>query len=254
MERCEIIKIYAERKEKIEDLVSQEIPFTIYVNGKELLTLLSSPEDLEELTVGFLFTAGIIKQFKDIRTLIIDTKLWRAEVKLKQKVEFDLVFKRMFTSGCGGGTLFYNPVDIMHRRKTRSKIKIKRDSIFRIMKDFQNCSIGFKQTGGVHQAALCDRKRILLVKEDIGRHNAIDKILGFALMNNMDLKDKIILSSGRVSSEVLLKIQKTEIGLVVSRSAPTNQAIKHATEANITLIGFARGKKMNVYSNPERII
>ena len=121
------------------------------------------------------------------------------------------------------------------------------------MADFQNRSIGFKETGGVHSAGLANTHQILVIREDIGRHNTIDKILGYSLANSIDLSDKIILSSGRVSSEILLKIQKTQIGVVISRSAPTDQAIKHAEDCDLTLIGFVRGRRMNVYSGIHRI-
>jgi len=255
VEKYEITRIYSGKEEKVVDLIAQEVPLTIYVNDKEIVTLLASPGELTELAVGFLFTSGFIKSFDQIEKITQDNQRWSVSVQLKDRqFDTDLGFKRMVTSGCGRGTLFYKAVGLIQRSKSTSKIAIHRDQVFRLMTDFQSRSIGFKQTGGVHSAALADGDNIIVVREDIGRHNAVDKVLGFSLMNNIALGDKIILSSGRVSSEIVLKILKTKICLIISRSAPTNQAINHAKDSGITLIGFARGRRMNVYNERSRIL
>lgn len=254
MEEFEIVKLFAEKEEKITDVITEEIPFTIYVNDKELVTLLASPVDLKDLAAGFLLTAGLIKNYDEIKSVILDNQRWTIYLKLTKNVDSQVISQRMYTSGCGRGTLFYNVADILHKNKQRENTCINRTKIFALMKEFQGQSKEFEQTGGVHSAALADSESILIVREDIGRHNAVDKILGCALKDNIDLKDKMILSSGRVSSEILLKIQKTPIPIIISRSAPTNQAIKHAKYANVTLIGFVRGQRMNVYSGDERIV
>ncbi|MCG2712324.1 MAG: formate dehydrogenase accessory sulfurtransferase FdhD [Candidatus Omnitrophica bacterium] len=254
MEKIEIFKVSADKEEKVSDLVTEEVPVTVYVNGEELATLLASPSDLKELAVGFLFTSGMIKDFSQIKKITVDTQAWCVYVELLDKqVDLKLMFKRMYTSGCGRGTLFYHAVDVMHRKKQRKGINIQRDHIFNLMRDFQTRSNEFKETGGVHSAALAEGENILVVREDIGRHNALDKIIGYSLIKGIEFDDKIVLTSGRVSSEVLLKVQKTKISVIISRSAPTNQAVKHARDSGITLIGFARGKKMNIYSQKERI-
>ncbi|MFH1776486.1 MAG: formate dehydrogenase accessory sulfurtransferase FdhD [Candidatus Omnitrophota bacterium] len=255
MEEYEVCKIFPKREEKIVDLVTREVSLAIYVNGKEIVTLLASPMDIEELSVGFVFTAGLIKSFNEINKLTVDQESGIVYVELRDKpLNPELIFKREFTSNRGRETLFYNRVDGMHRSSEGSGITINRNQVFQIMQDFTNRSLGFKQTGGVHSAAIATRENILIIKEDIGRHNAIDKVLGEALMKDIDLKDKIILSSGRVSSEILLKIQKTPICMMISRGAPTDQAIKHARNTKMTLIGFARGQSMNVYNARERIL
>jgi FdhD protein len=121
------------------------------------------------------------------------------------------------------------------------------------MKAFHKRSLGYRETGGVHSAALAEKDNILIVREDIGRHNTVDKILGYAMLNSINLSDKVILISGRISSEIVLKTIKTKIPMIVSRSAPTDQAVEHARDSNITLIGFVRGQRMNVYSGLGRI-
>jgi len=165
-----------------------------------------------------------------------------------------LVFKRLYTSGCGRGTLFYNAIDIMYKSKIVSDLRIKSTQISALMKDFKKRSRIYLKTGGIHSAALLDEKNIIVFREDIGRHNAIDKVIGGMILKNIPLDNKILATSGRISSEVLLKVRKCNIPIVISKSAPTNQAVRLAREMGITLIGFARGARMNIYSREERIV
>ncbi len=123
-----------------------------------------------------------------------------------------------------------------------------------MVKEFQDCSQVYRITGGVHSAALCDTGSILVFADDIGRHNAIDKIFGQSLLENIPTRDRIILTSGRISSEILLKVAKRNIPIIISKSAPTNLAVRLANDLGITLIGFVRGKRMNAYTNDWRIV
>ena len=116
---------------------------------------------------------------------------------------------------------------------------------------FRTCTARW---GGVHSATLSDAEDIVVFKEDIGRHNAIDKVIGEALMKNLDMSDLIVLTSGRITSEIVFKVQKMASAFLISRSAPTDQAIKAATAGNLTLVGFVRGERMNVYTASERVI
>ncbi len=128
-------------------------------------------------------------------------------------------------------------------------------SIKELVKDFNKKSQLFVKTGGVHSCALCSIQEILIFQEDIGRHNALDKVFGKALMDDISTRDKIILTSGRISSEILIKAAKRQIPVIVSRSAPTSLSVEMANKLNITLIGFARGGgKMNIYSNLSNFI
>ncbi|MFQ6104284.1 MAG: formate dehydrogenase accessory sulfurtransferase FdhD [Candidatus Glassbacteria bacterium] len=255
MEEVEITKINRNRRFVESDVVAMEVPFTINLNGSELVTLLSSPEDLRELAAGFLFSSGLVKKPDEIETITIDQEKWLAEVSLEKKeVSSDLVFKRMYTSGCGRGTLFYSAIDLLHRHKNNSSLKIEKRRIFRLMSDFQNGSTQYKQTGGVHYAALSDGKVIIFIKEDVGRHNAVDKVIGCSFLNGFSFDNTIFLTSGRVSSEIVLKIQKTGSPMLISRSAPTNQGVRLARDLNLTLIGFVRGQRMNIYSASERVL
>jgi FdhD protein len=160
---------------------------------------------------------------------------------------------RIITSGCGKGMTFFDYKDFSQCRKIESKITISSEKISLLIADFQKMSTLFKETGGVHSAALSDGKEILLFAEDLGRHNALDKIFGEALEKGSALSDKVILTSGRLTSEMVIKILKRGVPVLASPSAPTDMAVRLARQMNLTLVGFARGKRMNIYSASERV-
>ena len=257
MEDIEVLKIGPGEQEsrRTVDVVAEEVPVTIFAAGEELATLLASPSDLDELAVGFLHSSGLIEGFAAIEDVRVDERQWCVRVALRggARVDPELLTRRLFTPGCGRGTLFYSRADIAHTA-ARGEVRLDREALLAMMSEFQKSSPEFQDTGGVHSAALAAATGILFVREDIGRHNAVDKVVGRALMQGIPLEDKIILSSGRISSEIVMKVRKTAISTVVSRSAPTNQAVRHARVADITLVGFARGRRMNVYSGERRIV
>lgn len=237
-----------------EDFLVQEIAFTININGRELATLLCSPADLKELAKGFLFSSGIIKHPHEIKNIYLDTQKWLADIELTNAPDYNLISKRLYTSGCGKGTLFYSAIDLIYKTKIVSDLKIKASFVLSVMTDFYKKSEIFLKTGGTHAAAIADDKSIKIFKEDIGRHNAIDKVIGQALSENIVFGDKFLITSGRITSEVIFKCRKSNISIVVSKGAPTNQAVKHARNIDLTLVGFARGSKLNIYSAERRIL
>ena len=133
-------------------------------------------------------------------------------------------------------------------------VQVAADDCFRLMKEMQQSADTFHRTGGVHNAALCDVNGIILSRMDIGRHNALDKIYGYCLRNDISIKDKIIVFSGRISSEILLKVAKIGCEIILSKSAPTELALQLAEDLGITTIGFIRNHSLNVYTHPERVL
>ena len=254
--RVDIIRVNREQVTEEEDIVVVEYPFTIFINDREIITLLCSPDSLKELVVGFLYSEGFISKLSDIDKITIDNDKGIAYVKVNNINEFNEKFrgKRTITSGCGKGSLFYNVLDSFRSKKIEKPLPIKADNIKHLMRLFNKRSELFLNTGGVHSCAMCDTNNIILFKEDIGRHNALDKILGHALLEGIDTRDKIILTSGRISSEILIKTAKRQVPLIISRSAPTSLAVDMAKKLGITLVGFARGEKMNIYNNFPSII
>lgn len=248
--KYEIIKIKGDTSDILEDEVINEYPFTIFIDDEEIITLLCTPKSLEELAVGFLYSEGYINSSDAVEKVLLNEEKGRAYVYLKYRkmMNENLSGKRAITSGCGKGTVFYNVLDLIKCRKIEKTVNIHKDTVIKLSKLFNQKSELFLNTGGVHSCGLCDNEKILYFEEDIGRHNALDKILGISLIEGIDLSDKIVITSGRISSEMLIKTAKRGIPAIISRSAPTSLAIDMAKELNILLIGFARGEKMNVYT------
>ncbi len=258
MKTFKITRIKNKKKELVEDFVTEEISLIIAIKNKELTTLLCSPDNINDLLAGYLYTSGIIEKFEDIKQINLDKDKWIAHLNLENNdIIKDEIFKKIRPVGCGGGNLLYNESAHPLNKKITSDIKIKKTTIISLMKEFQTCSQTFLKTGGVHSAAMVEEERITVFREDIGRHNAIDKVIGNMITNNPKVSgfnNKIILTSGRISSEILLKIIKCGIPVIVTRSAPTDKAIHKCREKNITLVGFVRGNKMNIYSGEQRIV
>jgi len=156
----------------------------------------------------------------------------------------------VLTSGGGKGTGFFTP----QKLNAESQIKLSAAFIFSIMEEFEQRSKIFKETGGTHSAALCSIKGMLVFKEDIGRHNAIDKVFGQCLLQDIATNDCFVITSGRVSSEILLKVAQRDIPILISKNAPTDLGIKLAKDSGITLVGFVRGMNMYVYTHDKRIV
>ena len=256
VERVPIVRFNEDEKGHADDVVVREFPLTIILNNQELVTLLCTPAHLDYLAVGFLSSEGLIGKKEEIKKITVDEKrgVVRVETGEGTKQAGELVFKRLITSGCGRGASFYSAADVISQKKVESKTSVSAAEIFELVREFQHRSQIFRTTGGVHSAALCDAKNILIFSEDIGRHNAIDKIFGECILKDIPTEDRIIVTSGRVSSEILLKAAKRNIPLLVSKSAPTDMGVKLAGDLGITLVGFVRGKRMNVYANDWRVL
>ncbi|SIR36068.1 formate dehydrogenase accessory sulfurtransferase FdhD [Halanaerobium kushneri] len=236
-----------------QDLIISEEPLTLFINGYQFLTLMVLQENLEELIIGFLAAEGIIEVENDLKK--IDFKYDKTVAMIEVKGDFSPAAykKRTLTSGCGGGSTFINLKDCAAAKNISSDLKVIAAKIPLLMSNLQQNTEYFHQTGGTHIAALATDNQIIYQFEDIGRHNTIDKVIGRALKDNIQLANKIVLTSGRISSEMVVKILKQKIPFLVSRSAPTEAAIKIARARNLTLIGFCRGKRFNIYSGEERI-
>jgi FdhD protein len=207
------------------------------------------------LAVGFLFSEGLLKSKGDIKKIIVDERrgVVRVETEESGELDRDVLFKRLITSGCGRGVSFYSATDTQSQ-KIESQVEMSTHNVFTLVSDFQHRSQVYRVTGGVHSAALCDIKSILVFGEDIGRHNAIDKIFGECILKDIPMDGRIIITSGRISSEILLKVAKRNIPIIISKSAPTDLGVKLANDLGVTLLGFVRGKRINAYTNNWRIV
>ncbi|MEH7399424.1 formate dehydrogenase accessory sulfurtransferase FdhD [Gottfriedia acidiceleris] len=242
----------------IEDSVVTEFPVTVKINGQELVTMVCTPEYIEDMVVGFLASEGVIRKYEDIENIWFQEKEGFVHVKTKNINPFykDIQSKRYITSCCGmsrQGFVFVN--DALTAKKMKEvNVQLSFQDCFRLMKEMQQSAFLFHETGGVHNAALCDLNGIVLNRMDIGRHNALDKIYGYCLKNNIRISDKIIVFSGRLSSEILLKVAKIGCEVILTKSAPTELALQLAEELGITTVGFIRNQSLNVYTHSKRIV
>jgi FdhD protein len=254
--RKSIVKYSNNEFTMLDDEIAIEFPLTIYINQEEFATMVCSPEDLEEMVIGFLASEGVIRFKKEIKQLTLDTVRGFAYVDLHTKeIKNQQYFsKRFIGSCCGKSRQFYFQNDVRTAKTSMVSTTITAEQCIHLMKKMQEASLVFKSTGGVHNAALCTSDELIVSRSDIGRHNALDKLYGYSLLNGISVKDKILVFSGRISSEILTKAAKIGVGIVLSKSAPTDLAIQLAEDLNITAAGFIRGSSFNIYSKPERII
>jgi FdhD protein len=241
-------------KNSIEKTVAREFLLTIFLNGQELVTIMCSPKDLKYLAVGFLVSEGLLQNLESINKIEVDEFAGVVRVETEETPDPDSRFfaKRLITSGCGGGATFYSTADIA-AAKIKAKMKISADDVLTLAREFQHHSELYLSTHGVHSAALCDGKKILVFNEDIGRHNAIDKIFGKCFLEQIPTNNRAMISSGRVSSEIMHKVAKRNIPIVISISSPTSLGVKIAENFGITLIASVSNKKFDVYTNPWRV-
>ncbi len=251
-----LIRVTGDRAEERVDLVAAETAVTLVVNNRELVSLLCSPMELDSLALGFLLSEGLLARRDSLQALEVDEEKARVSIRLKNlpadwQDRFD---KKTITSGCGKGITFTGPDDLAAPAGARRPIHLTGGRVRTLLADFRSRSQLFLRTGGVHSAALADSRKILLFAEDIGRHNAVDKLIGKAFVQGIPLADKILLSSGRISGEIMIKVVRNKIPVLISRAAPTCMAVSHAEDHGVTLIGFARGNRMNIYTHPQGVV
>lgn len=229
--------------------VIQEVTLALHVNGKPLANIACAGIHLEELATGFLRSERIITRRGDIEEIEINKNL--VNVILKKKTECSPgSIKNIASSGARGKS----NMDLLTPLNYATDLKIKTRVAIKLMEELLNNSAVHNQTGGTHCSALAMRKKIIALREDIGRHNTIDMLGGYALMQKINLHQAIILTTGRISSEIVYKVWNMGIPVIISHSAPTATAVALSRNANILLIGYVRHGRMNIYSHERRVI
>jgi FdhD protein len=237
-------RIRGDRAEEVRGEVVREQPLTVSVNGERFLTLLCSPVKLEALVVGYLWMEKVIAGLEDIARLEVSVVDGRVDVTLAHPVT--LPTERILTSGCGGGITFR----IDHRLFPRltSTLRVRPEQLAAAMKELFAAAVHYRTSRGIHGAALTDGETLLVVAEDVGRHNAVDKVKGEALLKGLPTRDLILMSTGRISSEMLLKAARMEVPIVASRTSPTEMAVALAEQLGITVCGYVRPDGLNLYA------
>ncbi len=265
--KINITKIIKNEKNRIEDIVLVEKPIDLYVNSEPLVNIICLPKDLKELAVGFLYSIGLIDSSNDIKHIKISELENEVFVTLQDSIDFDSnninmnPVSRVVDTSCGIPSPWRNLIKkrldeakVKEKLWFEDKINIQSKIIFSAIKKMQVATPLYRETGGCHGAAIFDLKgNLLSVKEDIGRHNAIDKVIGDMLIQNLSFEEVFLTSTGRLTSDSVLKAIRAKIPIVASFSAAIESGIKLAFAYGITLIGFARGSRLNIYTHPERI-
>lgn len=236
--------------------VIQERAYTLHLNGREILTLLCAGHHVDELAIGFFHGEGFLESLEDLIKVVVDAEAGTIDVLTRSEGELPgrLWQKRTVTSGCGKGSLFYFALDALLSRPIESSLNVLPRQIVERIDDLNRMSETYRHTHGVHNTALAQPDRLVLFRDDIGRHNAVDMIAGYVLLNKIRLDDKILLTTGRLTSEIVIKAAKIGLPMVVSRNTASSLAIELARSLNITLIGYARAGKFTVYSGFDRVV
>ncbi len=229
--------------------IVEETLACISVNGRELATFMCSPNDLDKLALGFLYNEGVIAGMGDVASLHLSDNHC-ADVWLTR--DFTPPERLITTAGCGGGVTF-DDLSGAHP-PLESEATASPGELASLMRQLQLGARLYQRSRGIHTAALASRTEILLQVEDLGRHNCIDKLAGAALQAGIATRDAILLSSGRISSEMLNKARRLAIPIVCSRTSPTSLSVALAAAWGITVIGYLRQSRMRIYTCPERIL
>lgn len=228
-----------------------ETPVSLTVNGKVWLTFMCTPVHLEELAVGFLHNEGIIELMEEVENVHLCEHGDNVDVWLNRDVEQPTSWRR--TSGCTGGV---TAVDLLAKPNVSfdgNRLKVQPEVIGDLVEMLFESQSLYRDTGGVHTSALSDGEKIVISAEDIGRHNTLDKIAGLCLMKNIWPENRILITTGRISSDMLQKAARMDVPILISRTSPSSLSIEMAERYGITLIGYARRHRFNVYSNPRRV-
>ncbi|MFY9544584.1 MAG: formate dehydrogenase accessory sulfurtransferase FdhD [Bacillota bacterium] len=238
------------------DEVAAEAEITVVLNGHELVKLTATPRHLSELAAGYLYCSGMIDSIKRVESLKVDETQGRVYVVASKSDSFNecpCSYLNEHPGDCLAGSSSGCSTDCPETTALWDVDPLDPNDLIRLMNEFEKSCHLFHETGGSHAVAISDGKGIILLREDIGRCNAIDKVVGYCLLNHVNASDKILFISARASSEIIGKACRLRTPILVSPSAPTDKAVKLAHERELTLVGFARSNRFNVYSGFSRI-
>ncbi|MDI6850501.1 MAG: formate dehydrogenase accessory sulfurtransferase FdhD [bacterium] len=242
-----VIRVSNERAESFSDYIAQEEIVEVIYRGEVLFRHAVSPLELYEWAVGYLYTNRVVEDLSKV-------KMWKEEGKIFLEGEINIKPGTFWTgtSGCGSSMENFCVADLTGLEE--EKVYFKVSKIFEIFEEFNKKSVNFKLAGSLHSSAICEETGIIYFSEDIARHNSVDKVIGKALLEGKNLSKTFLLTSGRISSEIVRKALIARIPVIVSHSAPTTFAVDLAVAYGLTLVGFLRGKRCNIYSNDWRIL
>jgi FdhD protein len=259
MVKVEIVKIDVSTKkaQKMTDHVAEEKPLHIFLNGTHYATIFCSPSKWKELAVGHLISEGILKTIEEIKEVRLKKKgvcnvTLKPSINLEKRLKLLKPFSRVILSACGSSSPYQYSGKL---RKITSNLKVKAEVILNCVNRLNSIAETFRKTGGVHAAAIYKSDgNLIAFAEDVGRHNAVDKAIGIGALNKTDFDECFLTLSGRLTGDIVLKAARVGIPIVASLAAAVDSGITIANDIGLTLIGFVRGKRMNIYTFSERIL
>ena len=248
-------KVVNERNETQDISLIDEKILTIYLNNNEILTAMTICDYPEYLAVGFLFNQNMITSLSDLQEVEFNEDLSVVVVRTNKITPFETQNKkRIKTSGCAMGTIFGEMFEKLVPLSSKKLETFSLSAIRAIIKDINQTKSLYLEAGAIHGSVLCDRESILVYMEDVGRHNAVDKVSGFIVMECIDPADKFLYTTGRLTTEMVLKTVSMGIPLLVSRSGFTKSAVELAKKFNLTMIGRFKGNRFMCVNGLERIV
>ncbi len=235
--------------------IAGESALTLLVDGRELVTLMTLGTNPEELALGYLRNQRLVENLEDIASVTVDWERERADIVTRhgRGIEQEQLSKRIVTSGCGQGTVFSCTIDKLYETRLPD-VALRQSVIYALLHEISRHNEIYKAAGAVHGCALCRDSEILLFVEDVGRHNAADAISGMMWLADTGGADKIFYTTGRLTSEIVMKTANMGIPVLLSRSGVTNMGLELARDLNITMIARAKGRAFLVYNNRDNII
>ncbi|WP_144551801.1 formate dehydrogenase accessory sulfurtransferase FdhD [Bacillus sp. X1(2014)] len=233
-----------------------EYPISLLINGYEIAVFQLTKYNLDDWIYGYLFSEGFIQDANEIDSIVINEELSTINVKLLTNFDEEQFFskKKHYTAGCGRGVTFFSMTDVKNFTKVTSKGSYQLSYLLKKRSEFAQRSELYLETGGMHGACIVDEDGSITIREDIGRHNAVDKIIGYAIKNHLQPERLMLLTTGRVSYEMLSKAAKFGFPVVGSRTAATKQAVQLAKYLNLEVVGYLRGKMATIYTTAGRVI
>jgi FdhD protein len=241
----------AEQWRRVDGAVIDERTVCIFVNGQEVATLMATPVDLDALALGFLFTEGFIRSMDDVALVVRSRRGACIDIWLNETIP-EMPARAIRTSGCGGGVTFDDLTG--PRARLSQDCHCTAQQVIDRYFEMRATETLYPITRGVHTSALCTPEALLLRAEDVGRHNTLDKLAGKALLEGMPTTSRMIVTTGRISSEMLVKAVKLGVEIVASRTSPTSRSLALARAWNVTIIGYIRRDSFRLYTVPERIV